>query len=84
MSSHSKSHSKLKKRQGVETSPSPIPFAMQKELRAIGKSFRDKCPRNAHATWNVPDDRPDPLVLMEESNKGRMPQLIPVRHDHQG
>ena len=31
-------------------------------------------------TGNAPANRPDPLVLMEESNKGRIPQLIPIRH----
>ncbi len=46
----------------------------------MGKSLRDKCPRQDHAVWQAPDNRPDPLALMEESNQGRMPQLIPVRH----
>ena len=26
------------------------------------------------------DNRPDPIALMEESNKGRIPKLIPIRH----
>lgn len=46
----------------------------------MGKSLRDKCPREAHSAWQPPDNRPEPMALMEESNKGRMPQLVPVRH----
>jgi uncharacterized protein (DUF2252 family) len=50
------------------------------ELRASGKSLRDSCPRNSHAVWKAPDNRPDPLQLMEQSNKGRIPELVPIRH----
>jgi uncharacterized protein (DUF2252 family) len=46
----------------------------------MGKSLRDQCPRESHATWQAPDNRPSPIALMEESNKERMPQLIPIRH----
>ena len=46
----------------------------------MGKALRDKCPRQSHAVWQPPDNRRDPLALMEESNQGRMPQLIPIRH----
>jgi uncharacterized protein (DUF2252 family) len=68
------------KQPAIETSPSLKSHPTLEELYAMGKSLRDKCPRESHAVWQPPDDRPDPLVLMEESNKGRMPQLIPVRH----
>ena len=50
------------------------------ELRAMGKALRDKCPRESHAAWNPPNDRPDPVALVEQSDKGRITQLIPVRH----
>ncbi|MDB6068678.1 MAG: hypothetical protein JWR26_4886 [Pedosphaera sp.] len=50
------------------------------QLRAEGKRLRDKCPRQAHAEWKAPDNRPDPVSLMEESSKGRIPQLIPIRY----
>lgn len=46
----------------------------------MGKSLRDKCPRQDHAVWQASDKRPDPLVLIEESNKGRIHQLVPIRH----
>jgi uncharacterized protein (DUF2252 family) len=50
------------------------------ELGAMGKALRDKCPRTAHAYWQPPANRPDPLELLVESSKGRIPQLIPIRY----
>jgi uncharacterized protein (DUF2252 family) len=69
-----------KTRPPVETSPSLRTLPTLDELYAMGKSLRDKCPHEAHAAWQPDKDRLDPLALMEESNKGRMPQLIPIRH----
>jgi uncharacterized protein (DUF2252 family) len=46
----------------------------------MGKALRDKCPRTAHAIWQRPPARPDPLELLDESSKGRIPQLIPIRY----
>jgi len=64
----------------LETSPSLQSHPTRDELYALGKSLRDKCPRKDHADWQPPRNRPDPLALMEASNQGRIPQLIPVRH----
>ena len=50
------------------------------ELYAMGKSLREKCPRSSHAVWKAPANRPDPLRLLEQSNKGRIPELIPIRY----
>jgi len=50
------------------------------ELYAMGKKLRDKCPRKSHAVWREGAKRPDPLHLLELSNKGRIPELIPIRH----
>ena len=50
------------------------------ELYAAGKSLRQKYPRSSHAAWKAPDNRPDPVRLMETSNKGRIPELVPIRY----
>ena len=42
----------------------------------MGKSLRDKCPRASHASWRRSANRHDPIVLLEQSSKGRIPQLI--------
>src|SRR5262245_8149383 len=50
------------------------------ELLAEGKALREKCPRKSHAVWQPPADRPDTVTLLEESSKGRIPELIPIRY----
>jgi uncharacterized protein (DUF2252 family) len=52
----------------------------QTELGAMGKTLRDTCPRSAHGDWKPPANRADPLVLLEESSKGRIAQLLPIRY----
>ena len=49
------------------------------DLRAMGKGLRDTCPRESHADWKLPSDRPDPMQLLAHSNKRRMAELIPIR-----
>ncbi len=46
----------------------------------MGKGLRTRCPRSSHAEWIAPADRPDPLRLLARSNKGRLPELVPIRH----
>src|SRR3974390_1098639 len=50
------------------------------ELYAQGKSLRKKCPRQSHAVWKAPPDRADPVLLLKQSNNGRIPELIPIRY----
>jgi uncharacterized protein (DUF2252 family) len=50
------------------------------ERCAEGKSLRDACPREAHAIWKAPASRPDPVSLVLEADKGRVPELLPLRH----
>ena len=46
----------------------------------MGKKLRDACPREAHAVWKAPAGRPDPVSLVLEADKGRVPELLPLRH----
>ena len=50
------------------------------ERYALGKKLRDACSRKSHAIWKPSADRPDPVDLIEISDKGRIPELIPYRH----
>jgi uncharacterized protein (DUF2252 family) len=50
------------------------------QLRQMGKSLREACPRSSHAAWIPPHDRRDPIELLEASNKGRIKELIPIRY----
>ena len=63
--------------------PGPTHFQIHPthdEQLAMGRALRAKCSRKAHTGWQPPSDRADPLVLLQESSKGRMPQLIPIRY----
>src|SRR5215468_2730058 len=57
-----------------------VPRQSLDDLYEEGKSLRKKCPRKSHAIWKPPPNRPDPVRLLDESNKGRILQLIPIRH----
>jgi uncharacterized protein (DUF2252 family) len=50
------------------------------ERRAEGAALRESVPRESHGVWKAPSGRRDPVELLMESNTGRMPQLIPIRH----
>jgi uncharacterized protein (DUF2252 family) len=56
------------------------PLPSPDELIAHGKALRGSCPRAGHAGWSSPADRRDPLALIEESNQGRIPELLPIRY----
>src|SRR5215469_13750218 len=50
------------------------------ELFAKGEELRTQCPRSSHAFWKPSKSRVDPLLLIKESEKGRLPELVPIRH----
>ena len=50
------------------------------ERRAAGRALRAKVPRSSHATWSPAPDRPDPISLLEESNRSRIATLVPIRY----
>ena len=50
------------------------------DLYKQGEELRTKCPRSSHATWKPAKDRIDPLSLIKESDKRRLPDLVPIRH----
>jgi uncharacterized protein (DUF2252 family) len=44
-----------------------------------GKALRDRIPRRAHATLDPDGSRPDAVTTVEESSRGRIPGLTPIR-----
>jgi uncharacterized protein (DUF2252 family) len=50
------------------------------ERRARGDRARAETPPTAHAGWTPGDDRADPVALLEEQNRTRDADLVPVRH----
>jgi len=50
------------------------------ERYAAGKALRTACPRKAHAHWKASSNRPDAVKLVLQAEKGRLPDLLPLRH----
>jgi len=58
----------------------PSSGSSRAERLARGKHMRQACPRSSHAGWTSPPGRPDPVRLVLEADKGRYPDLLPLRH----
>jgi hypothetical protein len=74
---------KNKRLRGKVDKPASPAVARQRsreQLYAQGKAIRDTCPRLNHADWKAPAHCSDPIDILEASNKGRLPDLIPVRY----
>jgi hypothetical protein len=75
--------------QRAEGKPNKISLATQaenqyrtaSERRAEGKALRENLPREAQGGWKSPKDRRNPVELLLETNEGRLPELVPIRHD---
>jgi uncharacterized protein (DUF2252 family) len=61
-------------------SPAVVRQRSRDQQYAEGKAIRETCPRESHADWKPPADRSDAIVILEASDKGRLPELIPVRY----
>ena len=50
------------------------------ERSEMGRAQREQAPRAAHGAWKPASNRRDPIDVLEESNLGRVPELIPIRY----
>ena len=50
------------------------------EWRAKGREQRRRASRSSHARWVAPQDRPDPVAVLEEQAQTRVPDLMPIRY----
>jgi uncharacterized protein (DUF2252 family) len=49
--------------------------------RAVrGKAARAEVPLESHEAFDPTADRPDPIALLEEQGRSRVPELVPVRY----
>jgi uncharacterized protein (DUF2252 family) len=56
-----------------------IPYKSPDEQRFEGKALREVAPREDHGNWKPTRDRRDPVDILNESNKGRIQDLTPIR-----
>jgi uncharacterized protein (DUF2252 family) len=64
-----------KRRRGVLDLPKAI-----EERLAEGRAERESVPLEAHGEWATPDQRPDPVGILEKQNATRVAELVPIRH----
>ena len=60
--------------------PPAVRQGSREQQHAEGRAIRNTCSRASHADWKAPADRADPIKILEASNKGRIPKLIPIRY----
>src|SRR5262245_26223732 len=57
----------------------PPEFLSPAERRAKGKDLRETVSRSTQHGWKPPKNRRDPVDVLNESNIGRVEQLVPIR-----
>ena len=50
------------------------------ERAALGKAARLKASRRGQAQWSLTERQKNPLELLEEQARTRVPELVPIRH----
>jgi len=50
------------------------------ERVARGKAARAEVPRDSHAMFDPPADRPDPVAQLQQQAESRVPELVPIRY----
>jgi len=55
-------------------------FLTRDECLTAGKALREAAPRASHANWKRPSRQRDPIAVLEESNRDRLQELVPIRY----
>jgi uncharacterized protein (DUF2252 family) len=50
------------------------------ERAASGRAARSEARRSSHAAWEPPEDRADPVAILERQAASRVPELVPIRY----
>ena len=58
----------------------PHELLTRDERRQRGREIRQAVPLLSHAEWEPPPDRPDPVDILEEQARTRVPDLVPIRY----
>ena len=57
-----------------------LPHLTVEERTARGKAARAEVPRASHGVFEPPSNRADPVELLEQQAKTRVPELVPIRY----
>ena len=64
----------------IDSNGREAPPATLAERMATGKALREKCSRSSQAHWTPAANRPNPIDLLKATEKGRLPELLPIRY----
>jgi uncharacterized protein (DUF2252 family) len=64
----------------TRTRTTAVPHLTVDERVARGKAARAEIPRSRHAEFQAPADRADPITLLEDQARTRVPELVPIRY----
>ncbi len=62
-----------------DASSKGAPLSRQ-QRKDLGKAARTAAPLESHATLDVDAGRPDPVALLVQQAKSRVPELVPIRY----
>ena len=51
------------------------------ESREKGRTLREQTPRSSHGIWKPAPSRPDPISLLQEHDKTRLKNLLPIKYN---
>src|SRR5262245_20492793 len=52
----------------------------KEESKALGGAARKSVSLESHGSWEPSADRPDPVEVLEEQARSRVPELVPLRY----
>ena len=64
---------------GPSKAPHPA-FRSREERLIAGKALREMVPRESHGVWKRRARHRDPIAILKESNRDRLPELVPIRY----
>ncbi len=72
--------SRTRRAQGAPAFPRQVQSLPSSDRARFGLALRQRCPRKIHARWKPPRARANPVDILIASNRGRLPELIPLRY----
>ncbi|HUZ09064.1 MAG TPA: DUF2252 domain-containing protein [Acidimicrobiales bacterium] len=64
----------------MQVGPDQVVHLRPDERRDLGKGIRPRVPRESHAELETLTTRPDPVSLLEDQARTRVPELVPIRY----
>ena len=75
------SSEKQEKSETQQAAEERLRFQSRADRLAAGNALRNHVPRQSHSRWSSSHAKTrDPIAILEQSNEGRVPELVPLRY----